>query len=63
MPNQHAEQLRDLLRVARIFREYAASTDDEHYMRRFLETADVLEMKARRLANGAPMSKHINLVC
>ena len=60
-----AQRLRELLRLAKMLRQYASDTSDTHYIELFLETADALEARARRLAHGdeVPASQHVDLLC
>jgi hypothetical protein len=61
-----AQELRDLLSLARKLREYAVQTDDAHYITLFLETAQTLEARAEALAYGKPPREpqpHIDLTC
>ena len=55
-----ARELRDLLTLADRLRDYAAQTDDAHYVSLFMATAQTLEARAHLLgfdsrpAGGAP---------
>jgi len=48
------QALRDLARLARTLRGYAAQTDDAHYIALFLATAETLEARATALDRGLP---------
>jgi hypothetical protein len=61
-----AQELRDLLSLARKLRQFAGQTHDAHYVGLFLDTAETLENRARAMADSAqPLSplKHIDLTC
>jgi hypothetical protein len=45
-----AQELRDLLILAKKLRDFAAQTDDGHYIGLFLATAQGLEERAEQLA-------------
>ena len=47
-----AQELRDLLNLAEKLRDFAAQTDDRHYIGLFLATAQGLEARAQQLALG-----------
>lgn len=49
-----AQELRDLISLAKKLREYAVQTDDAHYVVLFLRTAQTLEERARALTFDAP---------
>jgi hypothetical protein len=60
-----ADQLRELLRIAKLLRQHISDSSDTHYVELFLEAADALEARARRLAHRDEMAKpqHIDLLC
>jgi hypothetical protein len=61
-----AQELRDLLSLAKKLRDYAGQTDDGHYISLFLATAEMLEARANTVAFGAPPREppqHIDLTC
>ena len=61
-----AQELRDLLSLAKKLREYAVQTDDAHYITLFLETAQTLEARADMIAYGTPPReppRHVDLAC
>jgi hypothetical protein len=47
-----AQELSDLLNLANRLRDFAAQTDDSHYIGLFLATAQGLEDRAEQLALG-----------
>jgi hypothetical protein len=47
-----AQELRDVLNLAEKLRDFAAQTDDRHYIDLFLATAQGLEDRAQHLAPG-----------
>lgn len=49
-----AQELRDLISLAKKLRDYAVQTDDAHYISLFLATAETLETRARSLAFDLP---------
>ena len=51
-PKAKAQELRDLLSLAKKLRDFAAQTDDGHYIDLFLATAQGLEDRAEHLALG-----------
>jgi hypothetical protein len=51
-PKAKAQELRDLLCLAKKLRDFAAQTDDGHYIDLFLATAQGLEDRAEHLALG-----------
>jgi hypothetical protein len=59
-------ELRDLLTLADRLRDYAAQTDDAHYVSLFLATAQTLDARARLLgfdslpAAGAPQQPRLS---
>jgi hypothetical protein len=55
-----AQELRDLLNLAEKLRDFAAQTDDRHYIGLFLATAQGLEDRAQQLVQGkaAPAPPH-----
>jgi len=63
--NSKAEQLRDLLRLAKMLRQYVSDTCDTHYIELFLTAADALEKRAEYLASGKEASapQHFDLLC
>ena len=61
-----AQELRDLLSLAKKLRDYAAQTDDTHYVSLFVATAEMLEARANTIAYGAPPRgppQHVDLTC
>jgi hypothetical protein len=60
-----AQQLRDLLRLAKQLRQHVSDTSDPRYIDLFLEAATALEARAKRLAHGEepPSLRHIDLLC
>jgi hypothetical protein len=60
-----AQQLRELLRLAKMLRQHVSDTSDTHYIELFLEAANALEARAHRLAHGDEVSvpQHIDLLC
>jgi hypothetical protein len=60
-----AQPLRELLRLAKMLRQHASDTSDTHYIELFLEAADALEARARRLAYGDEVSipQRVDLLC
>jgi hypothetical protein len=66
-----AQELRDLLSLARKLRDYAAQTGDANYASLFLATARSLEAHAWAIAYGTPPPDpaapgppaHIDLTC
>jgi hypothetical protein len=66
-----AQELRDLLSLARKLRDYATQTGDARYAALFLATAETLEARAWALAYGTPPPDlpapdppaHIDLTC
>jgi hypothetical protein len=62
-----AQELRDLLSLAKKLRNYAGQTGDAHYIALFLATAEMLETRAGAIAHGTPPPReppqHIDLTC
>lgn len=66
MPDESkAQQLRDLLRLAKQLRQHVSDTSDPRYIGLFLEAAAALEARAKCLADGEkpPSPRHIDLLC
>jgi len=64
--NGKAQELRELLSMARKLRAYALLTEDARYVSLFLETAQSLEARAWAIAYDAPppgSPQHIDLIC
>jgi hypothetical protein len=64
--SQKAQELRDLLGLAKKLRDYASQTDDAHYVSLFVATAEMLEARANTIAFGAPPREppqHVDLTC
>ena len=59
MPVPKADQLRELLRVSKLLRQYVAGPGAGDQAALFLATADALEHRARRLAhlNDVPLRR------
>jgi hypothetical protein len=59
-----AQELRELLGLARKLRDYADATGDPHYVDLFVETAEALEGRANRIADEfSDCGSKLNLVC
>lgn len=60
-----AEQLRQLLRLAKMLRAHIAETSDTHYAELFLNAADALEQRANMIARmeEEPAVRHIDILC
>lgn len=58
-----AQQLRELLHLAKILRDHVFDTDDAHDIELFITTAAALEAQAAHLATNevAPSPQHVDL--
>lgn len=63
-PGSKAEQLRELLRLAKMLRAHVSDTSDTRYIELFMKAAEALEQRAARLAKMEEGSaSHIDLLC
>ncbi len=58
-----AQEMRELLVLARTLRDYADATGDPHYFDLFVQTAEALEDRAVHIANDPSRGQSLNLVC
>ncbi len=65
MPAPKADQLRELLRVSRLLRDYVAGSGAGDEAGLFLAAADALEYRARRLAHlgDVPQPRRVDMRC